>query len=407
MKNSNNIAVVQGGGPTQVMNATLVAVIEEAVKAGSFDGIFGARFGTSGLVKGQFADLGRLTGSELDQLRLTPGAALGSSRFRPSDEDMERILRTLERFEIRSLLFIGGNGTIHGAEQILKYCRAAGYPIQVIGIPKTIDNDIAGTDRCPGYASAARYIAQSTRDLGKDIQSLPQPVTILETMGRSVGWVAAAAALGKQDEHDAPHVLCIPEVPFSFDVFTDTIEKAVEKFGWAVAVVSEGIRDAAGRLVYQKTDSAQADPLNRPITGGVGQYLADQVAERLHIRCRCEKPGLLGRSSMLHVSERDLEDAALVGRAAVEGLSSGRNAAMVSLLPLKQERSDRVTFVAMEEVAGFERSIPADWVSEGDVIPLKREFFEYATPLIGKLRAYHAQITSDVEVQGVVRHAKE
>lgn len=406
MKNSNNIMVVQGGGPTQVFNATLVALIEEAVRAGSFDEIFGACFGTAGLTTGKFANLKRLTNRELGQLRLTPGAALGSSRFRPSGEDMERILDSLKRMGIRNLLFIGGNGTMHGAEQIHKYCHEACYPIQVIGIPKTIDNDIAGTDRCPGYASAARFIAQSTRDLGMDIRSLPQPVTILETMGRSVGWVAAASALGKQDAKDAPHVICIPEVPFSIDEFTGVIEEAVAKQGWAVAVVSEGIRDATGQLVYQKTDPAQADPLNRPITGGVGEYLADQVAARLRMRCRCEKPGLLGRSSMLHVSQMDLEDAALVGRTAVEGLSSGRSGEMVSLLPRKQESSERVKFVAFEEIAGIERTLPSAWVCEGDAVPFKRAFFEYAAPLVGELHAYHPQLISDVQIQGVLRYAK-
>ena len=403
----NHLMVVQGGGPTQVLNATLAAVVDEARRTRAFDRIMGACSGTRGLVEGAFADLNRLTESELDLLRVTPGAALGSSRFRPSDEDMRRILESLRNLGVKSVLFIGGDGTMQGAGRILRYCNESGYEIQVIGIPKTIDNDVARTDRCPGYASAARFIAQSTRDLGMDVRSLPQPVTILETMGRSVGWIAASAAAGKESDEDAPHVVCVPEVAFDFDGFVGVIDGAVAKRGWAVAVVSEGLRDQAGRPVYQKTDPVQADSLNRPLTGGVGQYLADEVAARLGIRCRCEKPGLLGRASMLHVSQRDLEDADLVGRAGVQGLLSGRNGEMVSLLPLDKDQDAQYEFVRFEDVAGIERAIPSAWLGSGaDAIPARSGFFDYVRPLMGELKRYHPPLISDVRFRGVVDHAK-
>lgn len=399
--------IVQGGGPTQVLNATLSAIVDEARQTHSFDRVIGACSGTRGLVEGRFADLGGLSKSDLDLLRMSPGAALGSSRYGPSGEDMERILQNLKNNSVHDILFAGGNGTMLGAQRVLHYCNDSGWPLQVIGVPKTIDNDVARTDRCPGYASAARYIAQSTRDLGMDLRSLPQPVSILETMGRSVGWIAAAAAAGKRDEEDAPHLVYIPEIAFDLDRFIAAVDAVVSRLGWAVVVVSEGIRDAAGRPVYQVNDSAQADPLNRPFTGGVGRFLADQIASRLRIRCRCEKPGLLGRSSILHRSSRDVEDAELVGRAAVRGLLSGRSGEMVSLLPLMGGHAG-YEFVGLESVAGTERFMPAEWLkADDDKIPLSGLFFEYLRPLIGELVSYHSPISSNLKFQGAAENAKQ
>ncbi|MGH9599158.1 MAG: diphosphate--fructose-6-phosphate 1-phosphotransferase, partial [Terracidiphilus sp.] len=313
-----NLLVVQGGGPTPVLNATLAAIVEEA--HGKFDRVFGARSGLNGLIHDQLADLSRLSQAELDLLRVSPGVALGSSRAKPSEEDLAQVVACLRRRNVRHLLFAGGNGTMRGAETVSRSCRAADYEVQAIGVPKTVDNDIAVTDRCPGYASAARYIAQAARDLGMDVRSLPQPVSILETMGRSVGWLAAASAAGKRDEQDAPHLVYLPERAFDMETFLADLDRIVAKQGWAVVAVAEGIRDRNNDFVYQVTDPAQTDPLNRPITGGVAQFLADTVARRLKMRCRSEKPGLLGRASILHASKQDMKDADLVGRVAVRGL---------------------------------------------------------------------------------------
>ncbi len=385
-----NLLVVQGGGPTQVLNATLAAIVEEG--RGHFDGIFGARSGVMGAVRDDLADLGRLSAAEIDLVRASPGAVLGSSRAKPTDEDLGRLVECLRRRKVRRLLLAGGNGTMRGAERVSRFCRAAGYEVQVLGVPKTVDNDIAATDRCPGYASAARYIAQATRDLGMDVRSLPQPVSILETMGRSVGWLAAASAAGKRDEQDAPHLVYLPEQAFEMEAFLGDLDRTVARHGWAVVTVAEGIRDRENRFVYQVTDPAQSDPLNRPITGGVAQYLAETVARRLKMRCRSEKPGLLGRASMLHASAQDAKDADLAGRAAVRGLLAGENEKMVALLPLGDPGQTGYKFVPLDEVAEVERPIPAEWIGTG-AIPVKDAFFEYLRPLMGGLVSYCAPLT--------------
>jgi 6-phosphofructokinase 1 len=386
-----NLLVVQGGGPTQVLNATLAAIVEEALAQDKFQRILGARSGIKGLVAGGEVELSRLSAADLSLLRLSPGAALGSSRAKPSLDDLAKLLDYLRLHQIRDLLFLGGNGTMRGAEAVSRFCRKSGFEVRTLGVPKTVDNDIAVTDRCPGYPSAARYIAQSTRDLGMDVRSLPQPVSILETMGRSVGWLAAAAASGKRDEMDAPHLVYLPERAFVMEEFLADLDRVVSRQGWAIVVVAEGIRDRDGKFVYQVADPAQSDPLERPITGGVAQFLAEAVARHLKMRCRSEKPGLLGRSSMLHASTQDQKDADLVGRAAVHGLIAGETEKMVSLRPLAEKSKDGYEFVALDRVAEVERPIPSEWIGDG-AIPVKDNFFQYLRPLVGELVPYCAPL---------------
>ena len=387
----HNLLVVQGGGPTQVLNASLAGIVQEAQGDGGIGEIWGARAGIEGLVDGYFANLGSLSSSELELLRMSPGAALGSSRARPPEEKLSRIVENLRRRDVRYVLFIGGNGTMRGAERVGEYCRESGYDVQVIGIPKTVDNDIAITDRCPGYASAARFVADATRDLGRDVRSLPQPVSILETMGRDVGWLAAASVAGKTDPQDAPHLVYVPEIPFNTERFLSDLDGFMARLGWAIVVVSEGIRDETGRLVYQSDDPTQADALKRPITGGVAQFLAETVARRLKIRCRSEKPGLIGRASMLHAAAQDLKDAELVGRAGVRALLAGESDKMVSLVPLRANHGAGYGYVPLKAVAGIDRPLPAGWISES-AIPVNDKFLEYLRPLIGELAPYNSPL---------------
>jgi 6-phosphofructokinase len=398
--NAENLLIVQGGGPTPVLNATLAAILDEARRHNKIAKVFGARSGVAGLAQGDVADLSDLPAEELDRLRNSPGAALGSSRAKPSPNQLDRILHHLQHLDVYHALFLGGNGTMRGAEVIGQFCRDANYELQVIGIPKTVDNDIAETDRCPGYASAARYVAQSTRDLGMDVRSLPQPVSIFETMGRDVGWLAAASVAGKVEEEDAPHLVYLPERPFHIDKFLADLDRIVTSLGWAVVVVSEGIRDETGKLIYETANPSQADALNRPLTGGVGQYLAGIVAHRLKIRCRSETPGLLGRSSMLHASSQDRRDAELVGRAGVQALLDSKTEKMVSLRPLNSADPSRCDLVPLNAVAGKDRPVPPEWLSQRETC-VNDGFLRYVRPLIGNLMQYHAPFRFSLDTFGV------
>lgn len=384
-----NLLVVQAGGPTAVVNESLYAVLDCQRQSQNGRKVFGARSGLQGLIQDNLVDLGFLTSAQLDLLRRSPGAALGTSRVKPSEAELGRIVERLRKREIHQALFIGGNGTMHAALMMSRFCRQQDFELQVIGVPKTIDNDINGTDRCPGYASAAHYVAQSARDLGMDVRALPQPVSILETMGRHVGWVAAAAVAAKRSEHDAPHLIYVPEVPFDLDGFIGDLDAVLKRQDWAIVVVSEGLKDKAGRPVFENADPAQADAFKRPLPGGVGRFLAETVARRLKIRCRDEKPGLLGRASMLHVSQRDKMDAELVGRSAYEALQKGENEKMVALTPLRPQEPAGIKLIPLESVSGPDRAIPKEWIGGGNP-PTNQKFLNYLQPLIGDLLEYES-----------------
>jgi ATP-dependent phosphofructokinase / diphosphate-dependent phosphofructokinase len=377
-----NLLVVQSGGPTQVINESLCAALEEPA-AGR---IFGARRGFEGLIRGELVDLSSLTEAQRGRIRRSPGAALGSSRVRPTEAALEAMLGHLRRHEIHQALLIGGNGTMQAALALSRFTSSQGFELQVIGVPKTVDNDIQGTDRCPGYASAANFVAQSTRDLGMDVRSLVQPVSILETMGRDVGWLAGAAVLARRNAEDAPHLVYIPEVAFDTEQFLADLDGILRRLGWAVVVVSEGIRDAAGAPVYENAESSQKDALARPLPGGVARYLAEVVTRRLKVRCRDEKPGLLSRASVRHVSPRDRADAALVGRAGRRALEMDETEKMVALTPLEAGEAG-TSLVPLKKISGMARGVPREWITDGN-LPLNGKFSEYLSPLIGELLEY-------------------
>jgi 6-phosphofructokinase 1 len=381
--------ILQGGGPTAVFNTTLAAAIEKAQSSRAFRKVYGARFGAAGLARGEVCELSCLSGAELAGLQNTPGAALGSSRHKPSEEDLHRQLEILRTLDVHSMLFMGGNGTMHGARLFTEFCATQGYALRAVGVPKTVDNDIVATDRCPGFASAARYVAQATQELGFDLRSLPQPVTILETMGRSVGWLAAAAVLAKTDAASAPHVVLIPEIAFEYETFLARVEQTVARQGWAVIVAAEGIRHANGSLVYSVADPAQQDPLKRPLTGGVARHLAEIVARELKMRCRSETPGLLGRASVAHRSVQDIQDAMTVGIAGVQALVDGRSGNMAALTPLGA--TEPTTLVPFEQVAGAERTIPSAWLEPED-LAVNESFRHYLKPLVGELPWHAAEL---------------
>jgi 6-phosphofructokinase len=379
-----NLLVLQGGGPTQVINASLFGVIGEASRSGRFDRVLGARFGIEGLLKEKFVDLSAIDSREIERLRTTPGASLGSTRYKASDAEVQQIAAIVGKHNIRSMLLIGGNGSLRGAAAFAEILQG----VSVIGIPKTIDNDINGTDRCPGFASAAKYVAQSVRDLGMDVRTLPQPVSIVETMGRSVGWLAGAAAIAKLDDDHAPHLIYLPEVAFDVERFLGDLDRVVKEHGWAIAVVAEGLKDSQGRQVYETSEAAHRDALDRPPPGGVAAHLADVVARRLKIRCRWEKPGLMGRCSPHHVSPVDRADAEAVGRRAVRAVVERRTGVMVALASLNDEDDHPRCDLAPLSAAQGERCLPADWIVEKENIPMAPAFVRYVGRLVGELIDY-------------------
>jgi 6-phosphofructokinase 1 len=232
-------------------------------------------------------------------------------------------------------------------------------------------------------------VAQATQELGLDLRSLPQPVTILETMGRSVGWLAAASVLAKTDGGSAPQIVLIPEIAFDQDLFLAQVNDTVARQGWAVVVAAEGIRHADGSLVYSVADPAQQDSLKRALTGGVARHLSKLVARELKMRCRSETPGLLGRASIAHRTPQDVQDATTVGIGGVQALLEGRSGNMVGLTPLGS--AEPTALVPFEQVGNAERVIPAAWLEPGPLV-VNESFHRYLKPLIGELPRYAAEL---------------
>jgi 6-phosphofructokinase 1 len=376
-----NLLVCQLGGPTAVINASLAGVIEAGRAADGVGTVLGAHNGVTGVIEGDLLDLGAEDPDTVAGLRGAPGAALGSARREVTEEDYEQILDTLDAADVGYCLFIGGNGTMALAGEVADRVGAASLDVRIAGVPKTVDNDIAATDHCPGYGSAARYYATTVREVGRDVESLPPPVTIFETMGRDTGWLAAATALAGPERDRPPHLVYLPERPFEESQFLDDVAAAYEEHGFVLAAVGEGLRDADGDPVAMGTSEAQRDATGKPLPGGVGERLATLVGSELGLRARCEKPGLCGRASIAHQSETDRREAERVGAAAVDYVTDGESGAMMALRRDGDEYAASVEPVSLSEVSGA-RELPDRYVADAGN-DVTEAFIEYARPLAG------------------------
>jgi 6-phosphofructokinase 1 len=298
--------------------------------------------------------------------------------------DYQRILDVFRKHEVRCFFYNGGNGSMYLAWQVGRAAEAAGYELRVIGIPKTIDNDIADTDHTPGYPSCARFFAHAVRDIGADIRALPGRVTFVETLGRNAGWIAAATALARHRDDDPPHLVYLPEHPVSEDQICADVERVYARLGWAVVAVCEGQMNEKGEPFG--ADLFAPDGFSRRLAGNLAHTLAQLVARRTGLRTRSEKPGLLGRSSTAYVTAGDRAEARLCGRAAVEAALKGKTGRMITLL----HEPGATGFASLERVAYTERLLPGEWISGSgnDVAPA---FLEWARPLIGPVPP-HAQL---------------
>lgn len=380
-----NLLVGQSGGPTAVMNASLVGVIDEAKQHQEIDGIFGSLNGIEGLLHQRFVDLRREQETVLQALKSTPAAALGSCRYSLSPGDLALALKTIEEFDIRYFLYIGGNDSADTSHRLAMEARSAGYDLRVIGIPKTIDNDLAATDHCPGYGSIARFVAIATMDAGKDTEAMRSvdPIKIIEVMGRNAGWVAAASALGKREESDAPHLIYFPERPLVADRFIRDVQRVYDQLGYAVIVITETVRDEKGRPWASGYSLMESDNFGHRRLSGAAEALCRLIGERLGLHARWDKPGTIQRMSVACGSQVDIEEAYAVGRQAVRDALVGHSDCMVVL----KRQSGRVYacslgLAPLEEIANKERRLPDEYINaEGNFVT--PAFFEYALPLIG------------------------
>ena len=380
-----NVLVGQSGGPTSVINASVAGIVAEALNHECIEEIYGTLNGVLGLLQEELIDLASESQQQIRALKHTPGAALGTCRFKLKKQaDFDRVLEVFKAHNIRYFFYIGGNDSQDTADKISKLAQAQGYELRVIGVPKTIDNDLPGTDHCPGYASAIKYIATSVRELAADNEAMGQGdlVSIVEVMGRSAGWIAAGSALAKRKDHphDPPHLIYLPEIPFDQAKCIEDVKRILKREKFCQIVVAEGLVDADGN--YVAADAA-TDAFGHAQLGGAGDALGEIIG--LHIpgvKVRVAKPGLLQRCAAHAASKTDAEEAFMAGEAAVAAAIHGETDKMVTLLRGDKDVYSCETGLApLSDVANSIKKLPREWINE-DGTSMNFQFLRYAQPLI-------------------------
>lgn len=381
-----NALIAHGGGPTSVINASLAGLVAESQARGIFKTIYGARFGVRGILEENFTDLLQVDADSLERIGRSTGSALGSSRSKLSDNDYKQIFETFRRREIRCFFYTGGNGSMATALRIESDARARGYDLQVIGIPKTIDNDLCVTDHTPGYPSTAHFFAIAARDVGEDNRSLPPPISVLEVLGRNAGWVAAATALARAQEEDAPHLIYFPERPVSLEQIATDAEQVYRRLGRVLIAICEGQLDETGTAFGADVD--RPDSAVHRLASNLGHTLARLLSAKLKLRARSEKPGLFGRCCGPLASKLDRAEARECGRAAAQAAANGESRVMIAMeRDCASPYHARTFLTPLESVAGRERLLPPHWINHAGN-NVTNDFIEYVSPLVPAVQPY-------------------
>ncbi|NLT18951.1 MAG: Pyrophosphate--fructose 6-phosphate 1-phosphotransferase [Firmicutes bacterium ADurb.Bin080] len=380
----------QSGGPTSVINASAAGVFIEALSQKNITKVYGLAHGIKGLLEENFYDMGKEEEKELLLLKNTPSSNLGSVRYKLKDSsvdetDYKKILEVFKKYDVRYFFYNGGNDSMDTCNKISKYLIKAGYDCNIIGVPKTIDNDLFGTDHCPGYASAAKYIATTLMELNLDAKVYDKgQVVVIEIMGRNAGWLTAAASLAGYKGLGAD-LIYLPEVPFSVEKFKKDVKRVMdENGGKCIACVSEGIRDKDKNFIVEKLSQEKAkDNFGHTQLGGLAIQLADLISQEYGVKVRGVEFSLMQRSAAHLASGVDVEEAFLAGREAVKVACAGITDKMVAFERDMSSGSYKCVFklLPLDVVANAEKTVPLEWITE-DGIGLKKEFIDYALPLI-------------------------
>ncbi|MCK6447670.1 MAG: 6-phosphofructokinase [Planctomycetes bacterium] len=382
-----NALIGQSGGPTCVINQSLVGIVEEALSKREIKNVWGAVHGIKGVLEERLIDLGRETKETLEAVAVTPAAALRSVRKKPTREECEKALAIFKAHDVRYFFYIGGNDSAETAHLLNELAVAQGYELRLFHVPKTIDNDLRVTDHCPGYGSAAKFVACATAGDDLDNRSLPG-IKVNVVMGRNAGWLTAATVLARQRDEDGPHLVYVPERSFSLDAFVGDVDRVFKKLGRCVVSVSEGVHTADGKLLLESKEIDSHGNVQLSGSGALGDHLADVIKKRLgeKLRVRADTFGYLQRSFAGVWSEVDAAEAREVGRTAVRNAVSGdRPHGSVVMKRLASGKDYRVSFevAALENVAKVTRPMEPHFLAGDNGVT--DAFHEYARPLVGKL----------------------
>lgn len=384
-----NLLVGQSGGPTTVINASLAGVMETAFLSEKIEHVYGAVNGIQGVLDGNIIDLeADFKGKEeaMEQLKVTPSMYLGSCRYKLSqyqeeEADFKRIFEVFAQYDIRYFLYIGGNDSMDTVDKLSRYAKEKNYDISIIGIPKTIDNDLMEIDHTPGFGSAAKYIASAVLEASHDAYIYyVQSVLIVEVMGRNAGWLTASAALARTEYSQAPHLIYLPEAPFSTEQFLEDVKEKLKTKKQVVVVVSEGIRDREGG--YIAANSSQTDQFGHVMLSGVGKYLEALVQGEIGCKVRSIELNVLQRCAAHISSATDIEEAFRLGEKGVIAALEGHTGEMASL-SRTEGAPYQVSYstVPVSNVANHEKKVPKEWIAEAGN-DIKEELVAYMKPLI-------------------------
>ena len=383
-----NMIIGQSGGPTCVINSSLCGAIYEAKRQGKINKIYGMVNGIEGMLGEKIFSLDEMFKDDADlmQLKNTPSSFLGSCRFKlpvveKGNEVFENIFKIIKKYDIRYFFYIGGNDSMDTVDKLSKYAKFIDYDINIIGIPKTIDNDLVGTDHTPGYGSAAKYVASSIMEVVRDSNVYDlENVTVVESMGRNTGWLAASSVLAKNDANSSPVCVDCPEIPFSKKGFIEDVREVLKEKKAVIVAISEGIKDENGDYIYKGT-TKRKDSFGHAILGGSGKTLESLVTNELGIKARAIELNVLQRCANHIASKTDIEEAFGVGKAAVESAINGDTGKLMGYI--RSEGDYQITYEALDisKIANKEKTIPREWINEKGN-NLNEKFIAYAMPLI-------------------------
>ena len=377
----------QSGGPSAVINSSAYGVIRTALDNPMITKVYGAEHGIKGVLNDRLFDMGEEDPKELELLKYTPSSALGSCRYKIADPDVDdtdykRILEIFKKYDVRYFFYNGGNDSMDTCNKISKYMQKVGYECRVMGIPKTIDNDLNGTDHCPGFASAAKYIATSCMEVWHDAHVYDTGmVTVVEIMGRHAGWLAGSAALATW-AGCGPDLIYLPEVDFDMDQFINDVVSIYNKTGKCMVAVSEGIHYADGRFVSEAETSA-TDGFGHAQLGGLAVKLADIIKSKTGAKVRGIELSLLQRCGSHLASGVDVEEAKMAGRVAVESAVAGETDKMVAFSCSREggKYECKPVLEPLDIVANIEKKVPREWINAAGN-GIEQPFIDYVLPLI-------------------------
>ena len=377
----------QSGGPTSVINASACGVFQEAFKHDCITKVYGLRHGIRGLLDENFVDMGAEDPEQIELLKNTPSSALGSVRYKLADPDKDdtdykKILEVFKKYNVRYFFYNGGNDSMDTCSKVSAYLAKAGYECRVMGVPKTIDNDLWGTDHCPGFASAAKYLATSCMEIHHDARVYDKgTVTVLEVMGRNAGWMTASTAIASY-QGQGPDLIYVPEVPFDVKAFLADVKRIYAERGNVIVAVSEGIHDADGKYIAEYSQSLAKDSFNHAQLGGTASFLANLCKEELGVKTRAIEFSLLQRCAAHSASAIDVQEAYNAGAEAVKNAVEGKSGYMIAFeRDMTNGYKCVIRLLPLADVANKEKKLPLEYLNKERNF-IEKSFLDYVMPLI-------------------------